>query len=263
MSSYPWIDANFLVELERAGLLSPTFVRLEEGRRDKVIGALLEEAAVAGPAAMGIKEVARRAEVPVGSLYQYFGDRDKMARCTAVLVSRKLSGELLACLPYLEPLPLREALLSYLSYGIEWGGKEAASLQSFVAAAYGGAARGSAFAARSSASEAEATVGPSAPDEAEDWERRELVRPVASAIQELVRAIVGAAAERGELAPGLDPEIATRLVGALLIAVGDAAMMPRLDDYYRLYDERLERGRAAELAVDFCCRAILRKELQP
>lgn len=250
MSSYPWIDPNSLADLARSGLVNSTFARLEEGRREAVIGALLAEAAREGPAAMNIKEVSRRAGVAVGSLYQYFGDRDRMARFAALLVSHKLSGDLLACRHDLEALPFRDALVAYLSYGIEWGGKEAANLQAFVAAAYGGAARAWRF---KSLEEGGATAD-------EDWESRELIRPVSEAIQELVRTIVRAAWSRGELDPSLDPEIATRLVGALLIAVGDAALMPRLDDYYLLYDERLPRENAAELAVDFCCRALLRKE---
>jgi AcrR family transcriptional regulator len=247
MSSLPSIDHDLLVELEDRGLVTSTFVRLDDERRVQVLDAVLAESARSGPESINIKEVARRAGVPVGSLYQYFGDRDSLARFAALVLARGLSEELLSCIPYLEPLPLRDALTSYLSYGIEWSVKEAASLRSFVAAAYRGAPVGSPFSDESAASGA-------------DWYVETLIRPVAAAMQEVVRRFFAAAAARGELGAGLDVEEAATLANVLMIAVGDARMMPRLDEYYRLSERGATTEAVVARTVDFICRSVLRAE---
>jgi AcrR family transcriptional regulator len=247
MSSSSLVDHDFLVELEGRGLVKSTFIRLDEERRAQVLDAVLEESARSGPERLNIKEVARLSSVPVGSLYQYFGDRESLARFAALVLARKLSGELEASVPYLEAMPLREALISYLSYGIEWSVKEAASLRSFVVAAYGGASFGSAF-----AEEPEGADG--------IWYVESLIRPVASAMQELVRRVFAAARARGELREGLDVEAAARLANVLLIAVGDSRMMPRLDEYYRLSNPGSTTESGIAQAVDFICRSVLRGE---
>jgi AcrR family transcriptional regulator len=245
MGSLSSIDHEFLVELEARGLATSTFIRLDEARRGLVLDAVLAESARSGPESINIKEVARRAGVPVGSLYQYFGDRDSLARFAAKVLAKGLSDELLSCIPYLEPLPLREALISYLSYGIEWSVKEAASLRSFVAAAYRGAPVGSPFAEDSAAP-------------GEDWYVETLIRPVAAAMQDIVRRVFAAAAARGELRAGLDVEAASRLANVLMIAVGDARMMPRLDEYYRICEPGERTEEIVARTVDFICRSVLR-----
>jgi AcrR family transcriptional regulator len=246
MSSFPWINAEILKGLETEGLITRTFSRLDEGRRDEVLSAIFEEATKSGPDRIAIKDVAVRAAVPVGSLYQYFGNREKLARCATLLVARRLVAELEKWTPYLAQMPLREALSAYLKTGLAWSREEAAVFRSFVATAYGSAQRGSVFAFEES----------QAKDEGE-WTMRELVEPVAAAIQGMVRAIIGGAAARGELAPGVAPEEAARLAGALLIAVGDASLMPGLAAYYRLFDEAHGPEPMIDAAVDFICRSVM------
>jgi len=253
MSSQPWIDHDFLVELESRELVKGTFLRLDDERRDQVIDAVIVQSAVSGPERLNIKEVARQAAVPVGSLYQYFGDRESLARFAALALARSLSKELESCVSYLEPMPLREALSAYLSYGIEWSVKEAASLRSFVAAAYCGAPLGSAFAEGAGRTS----------EAARDWYLESLIRPVAASMQEVVRRVFAAAAARGELRAGLDVEAAARLANVILIAAGDARMMPRLDEYYRLYGPGSTTEAGIAQAVDFICRSVLRDEAAP
>jgi AcrR family transcriptional regulator len=253
MSSSLKIDHAFLVELESRGLVKSTFIRLDDERRGLVLDAVLAESARSGPESINIKEVARGAGVPVGSLYQYFGDRDSLARFAALALAKGLSEELLSALPYLEPLPLREALTAYLSYGIEWSVKEAASLRSFVAAAYRGAPVGSPFSA----------AGATAAAPGGGWYVESLIRPVAAAMQDVVRRVFAAAAARGELRGGLDVEAAARLANVLLIAVGDARMMPRLDEYYRIADPGETTEAVVSRTVDFICRSALREEAAP
>jgi AcrR family transcriptional regulator len=124
MGSYDWIDHGLLTEFEAGGLVTSTFVRLDETRRDKVLEALFEASSKIGPERINIKEVAKLAGIPIGSLYQYFGDRESLARFATLLISKKLSGDLELFIPYLEALPLREALTLYLKNGIEWSVQE-------------------------------------------------------------------------------------------------------------------------------------------
>jgi AcrR family transcriptional regulator len=247
MSSLDWVDHEFLEELRGRGFLKATFLRLDDERRNQVLDAVLAESARLGPERVNIKEVARLAGVPVGSLYQYFGDREALSRFATLVVSRKLSRDLIACVPYVEAISLREALASFITTGIEWSVQEAASLRSFVAAAYGGVPR--------------SWANPSG--SGDDWYVESLVRPVAQAMQELVRRAMMAAETRGELKEGLDAEAAAKLANVLLIAVGDARMMPRLDEYYLLYNRGSGSEAVFAAAVDFICRSVLREDSGP
>jgi AcrR family transcriptional regulator len=231
MGSFEWLDHNFWLEIEDKGLVTPTFLRLDEERRDQVIEAVLAESAKSGPERINIKEVAKSSRVPIGSLYQYFGDRERLSRFATLLVMRKLGGELEGYLPYLEALPLREALILYLKSGVEWGVQEAASFRAFLAAAYGGSA--------------------------DDWYLDYLVRPLALSFQRLMRRLVAAAGARGELKKGIDIDTAADLANVLIIAVGDARLVPALDEYYRLYTDGSSLDARIEAAVDFICRSIL------
>jgi AcrR family transcriptional regulator len=228
MGSYDWIGRDLLEELHAKGLLTSTFLRLDEARRGAVLEAIFAESARRGPELVAIKEVAAAAGVPVGSLYQYFRDRRNLIRCAVVLNARKMTTDLEAWAPALAAMPFREALAAYLLSGLEWSREESISLRAFVAAVYGSATRGSPFGSAG----AEGGI-----EEDEGWLRRELVKPVAAAIQSMLRAVVQAASERGELRAGIDVEATARLVNALLIALGDASLMPGLEEYYRLFDE--------------------------
>ena len=68
-----WVDfPSFVQQLEGKGQVSRTFRRLEPERQQAIINAILDEAFEKGPASLNIKEVARKADVAIGSLYQYF-----------------------------------------------------------------------------------------------------------------------------------------------------------------------------------------------
>jgi AcrR family transcriptional regulator len=252
MGSYDWVDHEYLVGLKSQGLVTSTFLRLEAARREKLLDALFAESAKSGPERINIKAVAESSGLPVGSLYQYFGDRERLARFAALLVSRKLSGELETVFPYLEALPLRDALTQYLKGGIEWSFQAAASLRSFVVAAYGSSLKGSLFDPQKAGSPDEGAA------DGDDWFVASLIRPVAEALYCLIRRLFEAAEARGELREGLDLEMAAKLANALMIAVGDARMMPGLDRYYRLYEGCAEPDSRVDAAIDFICRSILR-----
>jgi AcrR family transcriptional regulator len=257
MSSQSPIAPGILADLEASGFVTRTFARLDEARRGAVLAAIFEEASKAGPDRILIKDVAARSGVPVGSLYQYFGNRENLARCATLFVAQKLVGDLEAWTPYLADMPLREALSAYLRSGLEWGSAEAASLRSFVAVAYGSAPRRSPLdAMRDTGRGVGGEAGGSGGSGDDEWTRKTLVGPVAAALQGMVRAVFLAAERRGELREGLDAEVASRLAGALLIAVGDSIFMPGLDSYYRLFDREHGADGMIDQVVDFIVRSV-------
>jgi hypothetical protein len=92
----------------------------------------------------------------------------------------------------------------------------------------------------------------------DDWYTKSFLRPVAESILSIVRRIVAAAFARGELREGVDIETAARLANVLMIAVGDARMMPGLDEYYRLYNDCPAPDSRIDDAIEFICRSLLR-----
>lgn len=256
MSSYDWLGDDFIRELAERGLVTATFARLASDRRDQVVAAVLEAASREGPDRIGVKDVAARSGIPVGSLYQYFGDRDRLARAAALFVQRSLAEELAGFPGPLAGLPLRDALVAYLAYGLEWSRAKEPALRSFVVAAYGRAAGRPAFADPRAGGDGAGGRGPA---EADDWLARELVEPVAEGLLAIVRSLVVAAADRGELRGDLDLDAASRVVHAVLVAVGDACLLPPLDSYYRLYAGKAEPEAMIETAVDLLWRGLAKE----
>ena len=114
-----WIQFHgHILQLEQKGLVTRPFRRLDPERKEAIIGAILEEAVEKGPAAINIKKVAERADVSVGSLYTYFGNRDGLLAFAMELCGRYLNDELNSFGPYLVNLPLREGLTWYMKGGL-------------------------------------------------------------------------------------------------------------------------------------------------
>jgi AcrR family transcriptional regulator len=122
-----------ILQMEDQGLITRTFRRLDPTRQQAVLQAILDEAAERGPADINIKEVARRAAVSVGSLYQYFGSREKLLSFAIELSVRMMTDLFAISRPYLLEMPLREALTAYLSYGLEWSKTQQGVVQFFWA----------------------------------------------------------------------------------------------------------------------------------
>jgi len=217
-----------VLRLEREGRVTRTYRRLDQERQLAVVVALLEDAAEHGPTAIGVKRVAARAGVAVGSLYQYFPGRDGMLAFAAELASRLLAGSLAGYRDALASLPLREGLRAYLAGGIEWSRERVGLLRFLARAAYQG----------------DPAFGES------------LVRPLAQAMRDLVRAMVEAAGERGELREGLDADAAVRAVHALSIPLGDAQLLPHLNDYFLLFDDDHPPARVGEALIDLLAYAL-------
>ncbi|MCJ7620957.1 MAG: TetR/AcrR family transcriptional regulator [Anaerolineae bacterium] len=207
MSEWAEIHTH-IFELEQEGLVTRTFRRLDPERQQAVLAAILDEAVERGPASLNIKQVAQRAGVSVGSLYQYFQNRDGLVNFAVELCARYLVDQFNGYRPLLVSMPLREGLAAYLTGGIEWSRMQVGLVQFFLRGAYQGD-----------------------PDIAE-----RLVRPVGSALRETVHDMLAQAQRRGEVRQDLDLDTAARIINTLMIAVGDSLLLPYLDTYYQLSD---------------------------
>lgn len=209
-------------------MVTRTFRRLDPQRQQAIINAILDEAAEHGPAAVNIKLVAQRAGISVGSLYQYFTDRDRMLDFAVELCVRYVTDSFKQYRPYLVALPLRQALWAYLEGGIEWSKTQAAFLLLFARGAYQG--------------------DPKLADK--------LVRPIADSLREMVRDILVQAAARGEIRPEVDLEATSRLVHVLIIGVGDSQLLPYLNNYFQVIDPSLPSQRLLEALLNFILKGI-------
>jgi len=221
MSEWAQIHAH-IFELEQEGLVTRTFRRLDPERQQAVLAAILDEAVERGPASLSVKLVAERARVSVGSLYQYFQNRDGLVNFAVELCARYLVDQFNAYRPLLISMPLREGLAAYLTGGIEWSQMQVGLVQFFLRGAYQGD-----------------------PDIAE-----RLVRPVGAALRETVHDMLAQAQRRGEVRQDLDLEAAARVINTLLIAVGDSWLLPYLNTYYQLTDAGTSLERLVDTVLD-------------
>lgn len=219
---------NQLLKFEQQGLVTRTFRRLDPQRQQAVIGAILEESASRGPAALSIKQVAQRAGVSVGSLYQYFGSRAGLMSFAVALCVTYLTDGFDASRPYLTALPLREALQLYLNYGIEWSQTQLGFIQFFGRAAYQG----------------------------DPALAQAVVQPVATAMRTVVEEMLAAAAARGEIRPDLDLPAAARAINALLVAVGDSQILPYLNTYLQVTGGEMPYERVLQALLDLLERGL-------
>lgn len=227
LSDWTQIHTHIL-QLEQEGLVTRTFRRLDPERQEAILTAILDEAVEKGPTALNIKRVAERAGVSVGSLYTYFSNREGMLAFAIELCLRFVTDEFNSYRPCLAAMPLREALTAYLTGGIEWSRTYAGLVKLFARAAYHGD-----------------------PELAES-----LVRPIATLLREMVRDILTQATARSEVREDADLEATTRIVHALMIAVGDSQLLPYLNTYFQVEDEDLSAERMLEALIAFIVRGI-------
>lgn len=233
----PSLDA--LEKMCDAGLVRRTFIRLHPQKRLRVLNAALAQAAAQGPGRLNIKLVAEQAGIPVGSLYRYFGGREALVRFTCALASQRLEAVLGIASPILSRLPLADGVREYLTRSIAWCRSEPVLLRIYVAAGYTIALRH------------ELQRSPS------DDPDQMIAEGIADTVQKVMRSFVEAARLRGELRSDVDTEDACRILNVLLIALIDAALLPGLNAYYRLFDDVHGTKRIIDAAVDVVCRGML------
>src|SRR5512134_3362987 len=119
MSNTDWQYLQpYISQLETEGIVTRTFRRLDANRQEAVFHAILGEAIEKGPASLNIKEIARRAGVSIGSLYQYFPDRDGLLDFAIELCTRSTVAMFQEYKPMMGAMPLKEALNAYLMGGL-------------------------------------------------------------------------------------------------------------------------------------------------
>ena len=123
----------------------------------------------------------------------------------------------------LASMPLKEALNAYLMGGLEWGQTEMGLVRFFGRAAYQGD-----------------------PDLAE-----RVVRPIATVMRETLQEILTQAKARGEIRSEVDVETATRIVNALIIAVGDCQLLPYLNNYFQISGDGVPPEQMMAALVEF------------
>ena len=221
ISDWSQLDKH-IEELEKEGLVTPTFRRLTSERQHAVLDAILAEAVERGPTTINIKHVAKKADVAIGSLYQYFGNRDTLVEFAVQLCVRYLVDEFNSFIPYLVEMPIREGLTGYLTGGLEWSRMQVGLMQFFLKAAYQGD-----------------------PKMAE-----KLVRPLGAVMQTAVREMLLSAQRRGEILADIDLEVTTRTINAMMIAVGDSMLLPYLNIYTQVFDSKVALDRLTRSLVD-------------
>ncbi|MFZ6030952.1 MAG: TetR/AcrR family transcriptional regulator [Chloroflexota bacterium] len=202
---------SYILQLEQDGLVTRTFRRLDPQRQQAVLDAIFDEAVEKGPTALNVKEIARRAGVAVGSLYQYFPDRSRLLEFAVQLCVRYLTGMFAQFRPMLAAMPLHEAFYAYLGGGVEWGSTQKALIRFFGRAAYQG--------------DPALEAG--------------LVRPVAEEMFQTTREILVQAAARGEVRTGIDLEAMARAINTLIVAAGDSQLLPFLNVYLQTSGENM------------------------
>jgi AcrR family transcriptional regulator len=229
MTDSEWARIGTLIlQLEQDGLVTRTFRRLDSERQQAVIAAILDEAGEHGPTSINIKRVAKRANVSIGSLYQYFNSREGLMTFTVELCVRLVTDAFDEYRAVLAAMPLREALAAYLAGGLEWGQTQTGLVQFFARAAYHG----------------DPQLG------------EQVVRPIANVMREMVHDILTHAAARGEIRSDVDLEATTRVVHALTIAVGDSQLLPYLNTYFQVSDKRVSPWRAVDAMIELIMHGI-------
>ncbi|HET9910898.1 MAG TPA: TetR/AcrR family transcriptional regulator [Anaerolineales bacterium] len=209
-------------QLEQEGIVTRTFRRLDPDRQEAVFNAILEEAVEKGPASLNIKEIARRAGVSIGSLYQYFPNRDGLLDFAVELCTRSTVTMFKEYKPMMAAMPLRDAMNAYLMGGLEWGQTATGLVRFFGRAAYQGD-----------------------PDLAE-----RVVRPIATIMRETMQEILKQAQARGEIRQGVDIEAMARVVNALIIAIGDSQLLPYLNNYFQVTDKKVRLERISDALLE-------------
>ena len=229
-SLLPTIISNF----EQQGLVTRTFRRLDLPRQMAIIDAILEESSINSPAEMNIKKVAARAEVSIGSLYQYFNNKEGLLNFAIALTVQQTISSFNEFLPYLDQLSFEEAYNIYLSYGLEWGEQEQQFVRFFARAAY----------------------------ENNTQLHEQVVKPISACMLDIIRKMVELGQEKGEIRADLDTDMLSRLLHAMSIMLGDPVLLPYLNYYFQVVSENHTPEAPMNLLMEILHRGIFSENSQ-
>jgi AcrR family transcriptional regulator len=221
-----------IMELEKTGLVTRTFRRLDPDRQAAIIKAILDEAGETGPQDLNIKRVAERAGVSTGSLYQYFNNRENLLAFATELATRSTVQLFEAYRPYMTQAPIKEILPMYISEGVNWSEAQLGFARFFAAAAYHG----------------DPQYGES------------VVRPIATVLHAMVEDMLRSAVEKGEARADLDVDAVARVLHTLTIAIGDGLIFPQLMNYYQLTDDGMPVDRIYAAFTDLVMYGLLKEK---
>ncbi|NIV35744.1 MAG: TetR family transcriptional regulator, partial [Anaerolineae bacterium] len=182
---------------------------------------------------LNIKRVAERAGVSVGSLYAYFPNREGMLDFAVQVCVPVVTDAFNEYRPYLEALPLDQALEAYLVGGVEWSQMYTGLLRLFARAAYHG--------------DPELSETP--------------VQPIADLLRDMVSDMLAQAVERGEIRDDVDLEATMRLVHALMVVAGDSQLLPYLNTYFQVVGEDVPPERMLQALTSLVLSGIGTREL--
>ena len=219
---------SFISQAEQDGLVQRTFRRLDPDKQRAVIDGLLSEAAAVGPDRVRIQAVANRAGVAVGSMYQYFPNRENLLEFAIRLCARSWVAMFDTHIPMLAALPLREGLRAHILGGLALNEVDQGVVRFFGQAAYQGL----------------------------EGKVREALTPIAAKMRLAVHEMLVQAKNRGDIRADIDVEATARALNAFLIALGDAQLFPYLNNYYQLMDENMAFERVLNAAIDLALRGL-------
>jgi AcrR family transcriptional regulator len=235
------MDENFtsylptiISDFEQQGMVTRTFRRLDLPRQLAIIDAILEESSINSPTGMNIKKVAARADVSIGSLYQYFINKEGLLNFAIALTVQQTVSAFNEFLPYLDQLSFREAYNIYLSYGLEWGEKEQQFVRFFAKAAY----------------------------ENDPDIHQQVVQPIAGCMLDIIRKMVQHGQETNEIRENLNPDLLARLLHAISIVLGDPVLLPYLNDYFQIIDENQAANAPINMIMDILAQGIFTNNIQ-
>ena len=87
--------------------------------------------------------------------------------------------------------------------------------------------------------------------EGDPYLQKQVVEPISMIMLEIVREMLIQALARGEVREDIDLEATSRVIHALMIAIGDSQLLPYLNSYLRVTDEEVELKRTLEALLDF------------
>ena len=219
---------SHILQLESLGVVTRTFRRLDPAIQRRVVGGILDESKARGPTGVTLRGVSARAKVSVGSLYSYFGSRERLIRFAVELCARYLADVMAMAAPYLRGMPLRDALRMYLSTGLEMMDDLVPMMVFFGRAAYAG----------------------------DPALQEPVVRPVAESTLQALRSIIEAARARREIRAGVDLAATVRVVNTLVLAAADSQFLPHLNTYFQTTGGEVDRARMVEALLELVMNGI-------